>query len=197
MHAPAADDDRDNMLSPAARDRAMIEPDQPPVELHPREMKPCERMESLFDDIVDLSRTIADGVDILLGDLGLSHARWQVLKWVAGGEDPTVTGIARELRLSRQAVQRVANELGELGLVRIANRTRRTVSPRIEVTPQGEVAYFEADARVLAWCDHLQKPFSEIKFELGRSLIVGLRDAAASIDEGLALTRSQTRSIDS
>lgn len=197
MHAPAADEDRDNMLSLATADQAMAEPDQPPVELHPREMKPSERMESLFDDVVDLSRTIADGVDILLGDLGLSHARWQVLKWVAGGEDPTVTGIARELRLSRQAVQRVANELGELGLVRINNRTRRTVSPRIEVTPQGQKAYFEADARVLAWCDHLRKPFSEIKFELGRSLIVDLRDAAASIDEGLALACRQGRSVDS
>lgn len=197
MHAPAADDDRDNMLSLTVPGRAMTEPAQPPVELDPREMKPCERMESLFDDIVDLGRTIADGVDILLGDLGLSHARWQVLKWVAGGEDPTVTGMASELRHSRQAVQRVANELRDLGLVRINNRNRRTVSPRIEVTPQGEEAYFEADARVLAWCDHLQKPFSEIKFELGRSLIVGLRDAAASIDEGLALTCSQNGSIDS
>jgi DNA-binding MarR family transcriptional regulator len=197
MQASAADEDRDNMLSLASPGQAITDPDHPSAELRPREMKPCERMESLFDDIVDLSRTIADGVDILLVDLDLSHARWQVLKWVAGGEDPTVTGIARELRLSRQAVQRVANELGELGLVRIANRTRRTISPRIEVTPQGGAAYFEADARILAWCNHLQKPFSEIKFELGRSLITGLRDAAASIDEGLALSCRQGNSVDS
>jgi|GEM_PF-4468771 len=148
---------------------------------------PRERMESLFDDVADLSRSISDGVDAMLEDLGLSHARWQVLKWVAGGEDKTILAIAQVLGHSRQAVQRIANELNGLGLIRIARGPRRTVSASLEITRHGAEAYFEADARILAWCDHIQLQFSGTEGQLGRRFVARLAAVAKAMDETLVL----------
>ncbi len=50
---------------------------------------------------------IATG-DELVGDRGLSTARWQVLGMIVGGP-LTVTAIARRMGLTRQSVQRTAN----------------------------------------------------------------------------------------
>src|SRR4028118_524950 len=59
--------------------------------------------------------------DTLVGDLGLTSARWQVLGAVAMSPVPLpVSHIARNMGLTRQTVQRTANELEAQGLIRFA-----------------------------------------------------------------------------
>ncbi|KMO09704.1 MarR family transcriptional regulator, partial [Methylobacterium indicum] len=58
--------------------------------------------------------------DALVDDLGLTSARWQVLGAVALSPVPLpVAHIARNMGLTRQAVQRVVDDLHEVGFVRI------------------------------------------------------------------------------
>jgi DNA-binding MarR family transcriptional regulator len=130
-------------------------------------------MEYLFDAVLDLSRTLSLGIEALLAGLGLSHARWQVLKWVVGGEGRTAGGTAEALGHSRQAVQRIVNELRELGFIEIDARVRRSVAPRMQATDQGLEVYDEADARILAWCEHLQGQLHDDEFALGRDFVPG------------------------
>lgn len=177
MQMPPADEGGDNILSQrtdaTAGHRLTVFP------------APRERMEGLFDDIVELSRTISVGIDAILVDLELSFARWQVLKWIPAGDDRTVAAIAEQLQLSKQAVQRVANELRGLGLIHIVPGIRRTAPPELTATRKGLEAYYEADARILAWCEHLQSTFSDVEFDRGREYVVRLRDAAKPLDDDL------------
>ena len=78
-------------------------------------------------------RLLAAG-DALVRDLGLTSARWQVLGAVAMSPVPLpVSHIARNMGLSRQGVQRVADELEARGIVRFApnphHRRARLVLP--------------------------------------------------------------------
>src|SRR3984957_21057366 len=63
---------------------------------------------------------LAEG-DRLVGDIGLTSARWQVMGAAALSPVPLpVAAIARNMGLTRQAVQRVANDLEQAGFVRFA-----------------------------------------------------------------------------
>ena len=65
-------------------------------------------------------RLLASG-DALVADLGLTSARWQVIGAMALSPMPlSVAQIARNMGLTRQAVQRLANEMEADGLMRFA-----------------------------------------------------------------------------
>jgi DNA-binding MarR family transcriptional regulator len=65
-------------------------------------------------------RLLASG-DALVADLGLTSARWQVLGATVLSPTPlSVAQIARNMGLTRQAVQRLANEMEGDGLLRFA-----------------------------------------------------------------------------
>ena len=56
--------------------------------------------------------------DALVRDLGLTSARWQVIGAIALSPVPlSVSQVARNMGLSRQNVQRIANELESQGVL--------------------------------------------------------------------------------
>ena len=96
--------------------------------------------------------------DALVEDLGLTSARWQVLGAVAlDGRPLTVPQIARRMGLSRQAVQRVANDLAAEGLIAWGDNPDHKRAKLVLLTPAGEQAYAEADRRQIAWSNGLAK----------------------------------------
>lgn len=68
---------------------------------------------------------------------GQSRARWQVLSTVSGSP-LTVSQAARRLGITRQGVQRVANDLVEAKLVRLVPNPDHRSSPLLELTPGGQ-----------------------------------------------------------
>ena len=74
----------------------------------------------------------------LAGPAGLTAAWWQVLGAVLG-EPLTVAGIAREMGITRQSVQRVADILAERELARYLP-TRRSRAKLLTPTEQGRDA---------------------------------------------------------
>lgn len=100
--------------------------------------------------------------DALVADLGLTSARWQVLGAVAlEGRPLTVAQAARRMGLSRQAVQRTANDLSEVGLVRFVDNPDHKRAKLIRLTERGEAVYAEADRRQVAWAHGLSEGLSE------------------------------------
>ncbi len=92
-------------------------------------------------------RLLATG-DALIADLGLTSARWQVIGAVSLARAPLpVAHIARNMGLTRQAVQRLANDLAREGLVRFAPNPHHQRAKLVLLTRKGETAFIAAMKR--------------------------------------------------
>ena len=96
-------------------------------------------------------RLLAAG-DALVRGLGLSSARWQVLGAVAVAPVPlSVAQIARAMGLTRQAVQRLANDMERDGLLRFAVNPHHQRAKLVVMTSRGQAAYGAAMKRQGPW----------------------------------------------
>ena len=92
--------------------------------------------------------------DRLIGDLRLSSARWQVM----GAIDTTplsVAQIARNMGLTRQAVQRVANALADIGLVEFTENPDHRRAKLVCLTVAGRAVLEEINQRQIEWSNRL------------------------------------------
>ena len=86
--------------------------------------------------------------DALVGELGLTSARWQVMGAIALARTPLpIAQIARNMGLTRQAVQRVANELEGEGFIHFAPNPNHQRAKLVLLTRKGEIAYGAAMKR--------------------------------------------------
>jgi DNA-binding MarR family transcriptional regulator len=100
-------------------------------------------------------RLLAAG-DTLVRDLGLTSARWQVLGAAALSPVPLpVAQIARNMGLTRQAVQRLANEMEADGLLRFAPNPHHQRAKLVVLTAAGKNAFAAAMKRQGAWAGDL------------------------------------------
>jgi DNA-binding MarR family transcriptional regulator len=88
--------------------------------------------------------------DRIAGVAGQTQARWQLLMVVSEGTW-TVSHAARRLGLSRQAVQRVADDLRAEGLIATAPNPNHQRSPLIVLTDAGRVALDQIQAEAVPW----------------------------------------------
>lgn len=90
--------------------------------------------------------------DALVADLRLTSARWQVLGAMALSPVPLpVAHIARNMGLTRQAVQRLVNELADDGLVRFAPNPHHQRAKLVLLTTQGKATFDAAMKRHEPW----------------------------------------------
>ena len=107
-------------------------------------MHPSKRV--LFLDLV-LSVFRLNGLLIAQGDdmtegLGLTHARWKVIGAIAlSNNGLTVSGIARVLGQSRQAVQRITDVMVEDGLLEYHENPKHKRSVLVLLSNQGKEIY--------------------------------------------------------
>ena len=100
-------------------------------------------------------RLLASG-DALVADLGLTSARWQVIGAMALSPVPlSVAQIARNMGLTRQAVQRLANEMEADGLMRFAPNPHHQRAKLVLLTAAGKSAFAAAMKRQGAWASDL------------------------------------------
>jgi DNA-binding MarR family transcriptional regulator len=116
-------------------------------------------------------RLLAAG-DALVSDLGLTSARWQVLGTVAMSPVPLpVAHIARNMGLSRQGVQRIANELKAEGIVRFSLNPHHQRAKLVLLTAKGQSLYEAAAARQSPWASALADGLSVRKIEAATKLL--------------------------
>ena len=89
--------------------------------------------------------------DDLVADLGLSTARTQLLDALASGGARSVSQIARGLGLTRQAVQRVADDLVASGLAVYGANPDHARAQLLNMTEQGQALQAEAARRKALW----------------------------------------------
>ena len=83
---------------------------------------------------------------------GLTSARWQVLGTLMWA-DLTVSGVAREMGLSRQAVQRIANVLAKERLITFLDNPNDKRAKLASATDAGHKAIHSLAERQHAWAN--------------------------------------------
>src|SRR5262245_32167327 len=108
--------------------------------------------------------------------VGLTAAWWQVLGAVLDQPLP-VSGIAREMGLARQSVQRVADLLAQQGLIEYLPNPAHQRAKLITPTPAGRAAVTALSATQHEWANQVSERIGERP----------LRDALAVVDKLIAI----------
>lgn len=123
-------------------------------------------MTQLIREVFRFNGTLIAAGDKLVSDIGLTSARWQVMGAIASSETPKpVAWIAQDMGLSRQAVQRVVNDLLKAGLVETQTNPYHARANYVVLTKEGMLRVKQAGERQAKWVEKLAQGFevSDIK----------------------------------
>ena len=95
-----------------------------------------DEMALLVADIYELAGALRRSGEALAATEGQTQARWQLLSAVSV-DGMTVARAARRLGITRQAVQRVGNDLVAEGLAEYADNPDHRTSPLLVLTERG------------------------------------------------------------
>lgn len=115
---------------------------------------------SLVADVYELAGVLRRHGDEIAGRVGQTQARWQLLSVVSEGEW-TVPRVAERLGISRQAVQRVADDLEVDGLVRYVDNPRHRRSPLVELTGDGSTTLASITNAARSWHEDILEHLDE------------------------------------
>jgi DNA-binding MarR family transcriptional regulator len=111
---------------------------------------------SLILEVFRLNGRLLAGGDRLVGKLGLSSARWQVLGAVALSQRPQpVAHLARDMGLTRQSVQRIVNEMQAEGLLAYAPNPHHRRALLVLLTARGRDVFAAATELQIPWANRL------------------------------------------
>lgn len=113
-----------------------------------------DQFNDVFNSAVRLNNTVLAMRNNLVRDLGLTSGRWQVLDEAhSGAPVSTASSISRKLGLSRQAVQRIVNDLEKLGMISSHAQSEDKRAYQIAVEAKGIAALVEARSRLRRWAE--------------------------------------------
>lgn len=124
----------------------------------------------LILEIFKLNGRLLSAGDQLVASLGLTSARWQVLGAIAlAGVPQPVANIARNMGLTRQAVQRIVNELEAEGFLAFAPNPHHQRAKLVVLGKSGAKAFQAAAKRQAPWANQLARRVSarDIRTALG------------------------------
>jgi DNA-binding MarR family transcriptional regulator len=136
---------------------------------------------ALVLDLFRLNGELVSTGDALVQDLGLTSARWQVLGTVARSPMPApVAHLARAMGLTRQAVQRVVDDLRADDFVRLEINPHHQRAMLVVMTDRGDDAYRRASERQLRWVEQLATGLSPDAVETAADLLKTLRQRVST-----------------
>ena len=110
--------------------------------------------------------------DRLVGDLGLTSARWQMLGAVALSDHPrTAPQLAARMGMTRQAAQKQLDLLKEDGLVAAEVNPGHARSPLYVLTRKGTSLYASTERVQTAWANRLAESLSIRDLETTKQLL--------------------------
>lgn len=137
----------------------------------------ADRVTELILETFRLNGRLLAAGDRLTGDLGLTSARWQVMGAVEMAAEPlSVAQIARSMGLTRQAVQRVANDLAAEGLVAYAENPQHRRAKLVRMTGQGEAVLKAVQRRQADWANRLSDGLAAKSIDQALATLAALRE---------------------
>ncbi len=105
----------------------------------------------------------------------LTSARWQVMGAIhLSGRTLTVAQIARRMGLTRQAVQRIVNDLRELDMVELVNNPDHKRAHLVALTELGQQSYGAIDQAQIDWINDLASGLEKQQIVEATKLLKGL-----------------------
>jgi DNA-binding MarR family transcriptional regulator len=141
-------------------------------------------MTSLTNIILEVFRLngeLLSAGDALVADLGLTSARWQVIGAIGVSSNPLpVAHIARNMGLSRQAVQRIVNDLVAQKLLRFAPNPHHQRAKLVVLTKEGMAMSASAMERQQPWASALGSGLTASDMQIAYRVLKGLRERLQS-----------------
>ena len=134
-------------------------------------------MTTLIIETFRLNGELLAAGDRLVSAIGLTSARWQVLGAIEMAPVPLpVAHIARNMGLSRQAVQRIVNALAAEGLLAFAGNPHHARAKLVVLNAKGRRVFDEAMARQLPWAEELARGIGEPDVKTAISVLRSVRE---------------------
>ncbi len=150
------------------------------------------RDETIADLIVSVFRLNGELIETgnrLVADIGLTSAWWQVLGALTISPVPLpVAHIARNMGLSRQSVQRVADLLVDKGMVRFEANPHHRRAKLVVLTAKGQAAVKAAEKRQRPWAREMMAGMTLERISTARDVLTHMNEhlarASGATDEG-------------
>ncbi len=142
------------------------------------EPEPAELLPLLIADLFEAAGAMRRRGDQVASTAGQTQARWQVLSVLSDG-DWTVPKVARRLGVSRQAVQRIVDELREEGLVELKSNPDHERSSLVDLTGHGSDALELITSEARLWHEHVTAGMTPGDLAVTRDVLRALITAAA------------------
>lgn len=131
---------------------------------------------SLLTDIIletfKLNGLLVSEGDQLVKELGLTSARWKILGALSSIPIPmTVPDIARAMGQSRQAVQRLSNEMVKDGLLMTQDNPDHQRAKFLTLTESGKNTYEKAMQKQTPWVNSIATELDERDLEIASSVL--------------------------
>ena len=121
--------------------------------------------ESLTEIILEIFRLNGSLLEVgnkITKPLNPTSARWQVMGAIEIANQPlTVAQIARRMGLTRQAVQRITNDLLKLKMVELSPNPDHKRSPLVSISTKGEKTMVDLNKSQAKWVSKLAEGISE------------------------------------
>ena len=122
--------------------------------------------------------------DRLTKPVGLTSARWQVMGAVElAGRPLSVAQIGRRMGVSRQSVQRIANDLEKLGFTEFAPNPDHARARLVVLTGQGQDALTEVNRLQSGWIGELGKDMDRDAIKNCLDLLHDMRSRSEDIEK--------------
>jgi len=150
-------------------------------------IKPSPAGEAATDLILNLFRVnnlLLTAGDRLVDGLGLTSARWQVLGAIAYADRPQpVAWLARDMGANRQNVQRIINDLNEVGLVAFQTNPHHRRAQLVVLTDKGKQTFESAMRLQVPWVNRLAQGLAVKEIETAHRVLTTLRQRLDGKDE--------------
>lgn len=114
--------------------------------------------------------------DDMTRDLGMTAARWQVLGAI-GSEPKTVAAAARQMGLTRQNVQRIADWLVESGIAEFVDNPNHRRAKLVALTKEGVALRLQLGRRQARWANGIGTHFTAGELRATTDILKRLKKA--------------------
>ena len=141
------------------------------------ELDPADLLPLAIADLYEAAGAMRRHGDQIASTAGQTQARWQVLSVLSDGAG-TVPRVARRLGVTRQAVQRIVDELRDDGLVELKPNPDHERSPLVRLTEHGSEALASITKEARRWHQQISGGIAPCDLTTTREVLRALIAAA-------------------
>ena len=132
---------------------------------------------NLLLDVFKLNGLLLLEGDHITQELELSSARWKILGALAESKESlTVPEIGKKMGQTRQAVQRLANEMARDDLLFFQENPNHKRAKLLNLTAKGKDTFHKLEEKQIPWANAIVKDFSESELQQALATLQKLID---------------------